>query len=138
MKKARTFSAVIPFGGAAPLRGTILTIATIALLRTQWIPKGAPNALLDERIKQHGHPTLLIDTGVQGEPRLKPGFSRNEVADAARRHRGPGFEPRPWRDGPDDVVGAPVLLSRLVAEGKTDGVIAFGWSGCRPWLKHVA
>ncbi len=23
--------------------------------------------------------------------------------------------------------GAPVLLSRLVAEGKTDGVIAFGW-----------
>jgi hypothetical protein len=28
---------------------------------------------------------------------------------------------------PNDVVGAPVLLSRLVAEGKTDGVIAFGW-----------
>jgi uncharacterized protein (UPF0261 family) len=48
----------------------------------QWIPN-APNALLDERIKQHGYRTLLIDTGVVGEPRLKPDISRNKVANAA-------------------------------------------------------
>jgi uncharacterized protein (UPF0261 family) len=93
----------------------------------QWIPN-APNALLDERIKQHGYRTLLIDTGVVGEPRLKPDISRNKVADAegadiaalvASHDRGEAV-PRMSR-------GAPVLLSRLVAEGRTDGVFAFGW-----------
>jgi uncharacterized protein (UPF0261 family) len=56
-------------------------MATIALLGTM-DTKGAEHAFLAEQIQKRGHHTLVIDTGILGEPRLKPDISRTEVASA--------------------------------------------------------
>ncbi len=44
--------------------------------------KGSEYAYLAEQIQRRGHRTLVIDTGILGEPGLKPDISRIEVASA--------------------------------------------------------
>jgi uncharacterized protein (UPF0261 family) len=104
-------------------------MATIALLGTM-DTKGAEHAFLAEQIQKRGHHTLVIDTGILGEPRLKPDISRTEVASAggtdfaglvAKRDRGEAVTSMSY--------GASVVLSRLVAAGQVEGVIALGGSG---------
>jgi uncharacterized protein (UPF0261 family) len=104
-------------------------MATIVLLGTM-DTKGTEYAFLAEQIRKRGHCTLVIDTGILGEPGLKPDISRTEVASAG----GTNFaELVAKRDRGEAVTalsrGASVVLSRLVAEGQVDGVIALGGSG---------
>jgi len=104
-------------------------MATIALLGTM-DTKGVEYAFLAEQIQKRGHRTLVIDTGILGVPLLAPDIERTEVASAgdtdltalvAKRDRGEAVTVM--------SRGASVVLSRLVAEGRVDGVIALGGSG---------
>src|SRR5213593_3971463 len=104
-------------------------MATIAILGTM-DSKGAEHAFVAARIKERGHRALIIDVGTLGEAKLKPDITREEVAaaggiDLAALHR--------RQDRGESVAAmsqaAPVVLSKLVAEKKIDGVIALGGGG---------
>lgn len=104
-------------------------MATIAVIGTL-DSKGEEHAFVAELIRARGHDTLLIDVGSGSAPTVTPDITREEVAAAAgldlasliaRKDRG------------ECVVGmsaaAPVLLARLAAEGKIQGVISLGGGG---------
>ncbi len=54
-------------------------MATIAVLGTL-DTKGAEHAFVAERIREHGHQTLLIDVGTGGPPQIAPDISREVIA----------------------------------------------------------
>ena len=98
-------------------------MATIAILGTM-DTKGEEHGFVADRIKQRGHQVLVIDVGALGAPRLNPDITRREVAAAADVD----FDAlAAKRDRGETVAamskGAPVVLSRLVAEKKIHGVI---------------
>jgi uncharacterized protein (UPF0261 family) len=102
---------------------------TIAILGTM-DTKGVEHGFVADLIKQRGHTVLVIDVGTLGEPRLKPDVTRNEVASAAgvqlaalvaKRDRGEAVAAM--------SRGAPVVLAKLVAERRIDGVISLGGGG---------
>jgi uncharacterized protein (UPF0261 family) len=104
-------------------------MATIAVLGTL-DTKGEEHAFVADQIRQRGHQVLVIDVGALEPPRLKPDVTREEVAQAAgvnladlvaRRDRGETVKAM--------SEGAPLLLSRLVAEQRVDGVISWGGGG---------
>src|SRR5437667_1573359 len=104
-------------------------MATIAILGTM-DSKGAEHAFVAERIRERGHQVFIIDVGTLGEPNLKPDFTREQVAVAggidlaalrARQDRGESVAAM--------SRAAPVVLSKLVAEKKIDGVISLGGGG---------
>jgi uncharacterized protein (UPF0261 family) len=104
-------------------------MATIAVLGTM-DTKGVEHAFVSEQIKKRGHQVLIIDTGTLGPPGLKPDVSREEVAKAAgvdlavlvaKKDRGEAVAAMSH--------GAPVVLARLAAEGRIDGVISLGGGG---------
>src|SRR5438093_10013441 len=104
-------------------------MATIAILGTM-DSKGAEHAVVAERIRERGHHALIIDVGTLGEPNLTPDLTREEVAAAGgidlaalgrRQDRGESVAAM--------SQGAPVVLSKLVAEKKIDGVISLGGGG---------
>src|ERR1051325_5175322 len=104
-------------------------MATIAILGTM-DSKGVEHAFVAERIKERGHRVFVIDVGTLGEPALKPDITREEVATAgginlaALRRR---------QDRGESVAAmsqaAPLVLSKLAAEKKIDGVISLGGGG---------
>lgn len=104
-------------------------MATIAVLGTL-DSKGEEHAFVAELIRARGHDTLLIDVGSGAPPTVTPDITREQVAAAAgldlaalaaRRDRG------------ECVVAmsgaAPVLLEKLAAEGRIQGVISLGGGG---------
>lgn len=102
------------------------TIALVGTLDT----KGAEYAYVQRLIEDRGHRTLVIDVGVLGPPWISADVSRQEVAQAggvdfasaaARRDRGEAVAAM--------ASGIAVLLPRLYAEGRFDGVMALGGSG---------
>jgi uncharacterized protein (UPF0261 family) len=104
-------------------------MATIAILGTM-DTKGEEHAFVANLIKQRGHKVLVIDVGALEPPKLKPDVTREEVARAAdidfamllaKRDRGESVAAM--------SKGAPIVLSRLVAERKVDGVISLGGGG---------
>src|SRR6266540_2061905 len=104
-------------------------MATIAILGTM-DTKGEEHAFVAAQIKQRGNQTLVVDVGALETPKLAPDITREEVARAAgvdlaalvaRRDRGEAVAAM--------SKGAPVILSRLVAEKKIDGVISLGGGG---------
>lgn len=104
-------------------------MATIAILGTM-DTKGQEHGFVAEQVHQRGHKCLVIDVGILDAPQLKPDISRLEVAQAAgkdlnalmaRRDRGEAVAAM--------SQGAPIVLSRLVAEKKIDGVISLGGGG---------
>ena len=104
-------------------------MATIAILGTM-DSKGAEHAFVAARIKERGHRALIIDVGTLGEPRLKPDITREEVAAAG----GIDLAALQKRQDRGESVAAmshaaPVMLSKLVAEKKIDGVISLGGGG---------
>ncbi len=101
-------------------------IAVIGTLDT----KGGEHAFVADLIRQHGHTPLLIDVGTLEPPLIEPDVTRDEIARAAgadpaaiaeRRDRGEAVRAM--------SEGAPIVLGRLFAEGRIDGVIALGGSG---------
>jgi uncharacterized protein (UPF0261 family) len=104
-------------------------MATIAILGTM-DTKGEEHAYVADHIRKKGHKTLVIDVGALEAPRLAPDISREEVAFAAgvdfpaliaRRDRGETIKAM--------SIGAPIVLTRLLLEGRIDGVISLGGGG---------
>lgn len=102
---------------------------TIAILGTM-DTKGDEHGFVAELIRQRGHNVLIIDVGTLEPPRLQPDITRSEVAAAAgvdlatlvaKRDRGEAVTAM--------SQGAPVILARLAAEKRIDGVIALGGGG---------
>jgi uncharacterized protein (UPF0261 family) len=102
------------------------TIAILGALDT----KGQDFAFLKSEIEKRGFTTLVIDTGVLGEPAFAPDIPRENVASAggtllsdllAKRDRGEAM----------GVMGrgAAVVLQNLHAEGKIHGAIGMGGGG---------
>src|SRR5437667_276308 len=109
-------------------------MATIAILGTM-DSKGVEHAFVADQIRLRGHKTLVIDVGTMGEPKLKPNITREEVALAG------GIDLRALQkkqDRGESVAAmskaAPVVLAKLAAEGKIDGVISLGGGGETPAL----
>src|SRR5882762_9419351 len=102
------------------------TIAILGTLDT----KGAEHAFVAEQIRARGHQTLVIDVGSLGKPGMRPDVSRAEVAKAAeveahalaaKRDRGEAVAAM--------AKGAAVMLARLAAAGRIQGVISLGGGG---------
>ncbi len=101
----------------------------VAMLGT-FDSKGIEYAFLKARIEAEGVLTLAIDAGVLGEPPFAPEISAAEVATAgggdladlvARKDRGAAVTVM--------AGGAAVIVERLAAEGRIDGIIAMGGGG---------
>jgi uncharacterized protein (UPF0261 family) len=102
---------------------------TIAVLGTL-DSKGEEHAYVAGLIRARGHEALLVDVGTGGASVITPDITREEVAAAA------GLDLAPLmarRDRGECVVAmskaAPVLLAKLAAEGRIDGVISLGGGG---------
>ncbi|MBX3732723.1 MAG: Tm-1-like ATP-binding domain-containing protein [Verrucomicrobiae bacterium] len=104
-------------------------MATIAVLGT-FDTKGAEHAYVADLIRQRGHTPLLVDVGTLEAPTVTPEIGREVVAAAAgadaaalaaRRDRGEAVAAM--------TRGAPILLARLHAGGRLDGVISLGGGG---------
>ncbi|NWK55293.1 Tm-1-like ATP-binding domain-containing protein [Verrucomicrobiaceae bacterium N1E253] len=104
-------------------------MATIAVIGTL-DSKGKEHTFLAEEIHTRGHKVLLIDLGTGGTPQITPDISRYEIAEAA------GLDLQALIDQQDRGAcmvamskAAPVLVSKLVSEGKIDGIISLGGGG---------
>jgi uncharacterized protein (UPF0261 family) len=102
---------------------------TVAVLGTL-DSKGEEHAFVARLIRERGHATLLIDVGSGDPPVVTPDITREEVAAAA----GLDLAPLLARKDRGECVAAmsqaaPVLLARLAAEGRIDGVISLGGGG---------
>ncbi len=102
------------------------TIAVFGTLDT----KAEEHGYVAELIRQKGHKTFLIDVGTGDKPRLTPDFTREEAAKlagidlpavVAKHDRGEAVAAM--------AKAAPLVLARLHAEGKIDGVISLGGGG---------
>lgn len=102
------------------------TIAVLGTLDT----KGEEHQFIADQILQRSHQVLVIDAGTLEPPRFKPDIPRDEVAAAAgvdlgalvaRRDRGEAVAAM--------SKGAPIILSKLVANRRIDGVISLGGGG---------
>ncbi|GAA5483705.1 Tm-1-like ATP-binding domain-containing protein [Haloferula sargassicola] len=104
-------------------------MATIAVLGTL-DSKGEEHAFLAGCIRARGHEVLLIDVGSGAPPSIGPDISRQEIAAAAGLDLA-GLVAR--RDRGECVTAmsaaAPVLVSRLVAEGRIQAIISAGGGG---------
>jgi uncharacterized protein (UPF0261 family) len=102
---------------------------TIAILGTM-DTKGDEHAFVAELIRQRGHQVLVVDVGTLGEPRLRPDVARTEIAAAAGIELG-ALVARKDRGAAVAAMsrGAPVVLARLAAERRIDGVISLGGGG---------
>ena len=92
--------------------------------------KGEEHAFVANLIKQRGHQVIVIDTGTLDAPKLKPDITRFEVAAAA----GADLNALVAKKDRGEAVaamsrGAPVVLARLVADQRIDGVISLGGGG---------
>ena len=102
---------------------------TIALLGTM-DTKGVEHGFVAAQIRARGHRTLVIDLGTDGPPQLAPDIFREEVA----RLAGLDLAALVARHDRGECVAAmagaaAVVLAKLQAEGKIDGVISLGGGG---------
>lgn len=92
--------------------------------------KGVEYAYLKSRIEAQGVSTLVIDTGVFGNPPFTPDVSADEVAKAGGGDLGALAA---GKDRGEAVAvmsrGAAVILARLSGEGRIHGAIAMGGGG---------
>ncbi|MBM3876974.1 MAG: UPF0261 family protein [Verrucomicrobia bacterium] len=104
-------------------------MATIAILGTM-DTKGEEHGFVARLIRERGHATVVVDVGALEAPQLAPDVSRDEIARAAgadlaalvaRRDRGEAVAAM--------SRGAPIVLARLAAEGRIQGVISLGGGG---------
>jgi uncharacterized protein (UPF0261 family) len=104
-------------------------MGTIAILGTM-DTKGQEHGFVAEQIRKRGHKCLVIDVGILEEPQLKPDITRFDVTQAAGKDLKALVS---QRDRGEAVAamshGAPIVLSRLAAERKIDGVISLGGGG---------
>jgi uncharacterized protein (UPF0261 family) len=92
--------------------------------------KGVEHGFVADLIRRRGHDVVIIDVGTFSEPWLQPDIPRMEIAAAA----GVDFTDLASRKDRGEAVtvmsvGAPIVLARLAAAGKIDGVISLGGGG---------
>ncbi len=101
----------------------------IALLGTM-DTKGDEHGFVAAEIRKRGHIPFIIDVGTAGAPRLQPDLTRESVASIAgidlpailaRNDRGQAVAAM--------SKAAPIVLSKLYAEGKIHAVISLGGGG---------
>ncbi len=101
----------------------MVTIAVIGTLDS----KGHEHQFVADRIRSAGHSALLIDVGTLGETTVSPDVTRDEILEVA------GLEFCEAEDRGERVgvmaKALPIYLSKLVADGKIDGVISLGGGG---------
>jgi uncharacterized protein (UPF0261 family) len=103
-------------------------VATVVLVGTL-DTKGREYDYLRERIREHGVDVVVVDTGVLGDPGIRPDVTREEVARAG------GADHARLAAAADRGAavaamgrGAAEIASRLHAEGRLDGVASIGGS----------
>ena len=101
------------------------TIVVIGALDT----KGQEFSFVKSAIEQRGHQTLIINTGVIGDPQFEPDITAAQVAEAggtsldtlrAQADRGTAI----------DVMtrGVAIVANDLYSQGKIDGILGMGGS----------
>jgi uncharacterized protein (UPF0261 family) len=104
-------------------------MATIAVLGTL-DSKGDEHAFVADRIRARGHEVILIDVGSGGDPTVRPDITRREVAAAADLDLTEAYQ---RKDRGECVAAmckaAPLLLAKLVADGRIQGVVSLGGGG---------
>ena len=102
---------------------------TVVILGTM-DTKGEEFAYVKRLIESHGVNTLIVDTGVLEEPKLKPDVPREEVAQAGGKSITELVEKKDRGEAMEVMSrGAAVVVDSLYKEGKLDGVISMGGSG---------
>jgi len=105
------------------MAGTIVILGTMDT-------KGEEFSYVKRLIEGHGLSTLIVDSGVLEEPKLKPDISREEVAQAGGKSIQELVEKNDRGEAMEVMSkGAAVIASRLYKEGKLDGIIGMGGSG---------
>src|SRR4051812_4291741 len=104
-------------------------MATIAVFGTM-DTKGEEHGFVAEFIRHRGHRTLIVDVGIAGPPQIKPDLPREEVARIAQLDLAAIVSKN---DRGEAVLAmskaAPVVLSKLYAEGTIHGVFSLGGGG---------
>lgn len=102
------------------------TIVIIGSLDT----KGPEFAFLKREIEKRGFNTLVVDTGILGEPLLSPDISRDQVAQAGGSNLTLLVEKKDRGEAMSVMTkGAPIIIKKLFEEGKCDGIISMGGGG---------
>jgi len=92
--------------------------------------KGEEFAYVKRLIEGHGINTLVVDSGVLGEPKLKPDVTHEELAKAGGKSLSELLEKKDRGEAMEVMSeGAAAVVSRLYREGKLDGIIGMGGSG---------
>lgn len=112
-----------------PVTGGECIMATIAVLGTL-DTKGVEHAFVAERIREHGHSTVLIDAGTGGPPQVTPDITREMVA-AAGSVDLPRLMVRGDRgECVTAMAGAAArAVEQLFRDGRIHGIISLGGSG---------
>lgn len=104
-------------------------MATIAVFGTM-DTKGEEHGFVAELIRKRGHHALIVDVGIAAAPQIAPDVSREEVARIAQ------LDLAALVSGNDRGAAvlamsqaAPIVLSKLYAEGTIQGVISLGGGG---------
>ncbi len=99
------------------------TIALLVTLDT----KDQEAGYLMEQIESRGHKALLMDIGVIGVPGIKPGITREQIAEAGGRTMSSLLE-NPTREEAGQVMveGSRLLLKEMISKGKVDAVLGLG------------
>ncbi len=104
-------------------------MSTIAILGTM-DTKGEEHGFVADLIRQRGHSVHVIDVGTLREPQIKVDTSRREVAAAAGADLAALVKKRDRGEAVAAMTrGAPIILAKLVAEKRIDGVISLGGGG---------
>lgn len=99
------------------------TIAVMATLDT----KGLEAQYLEGQIQRLGHEPLLIDTGVVGAPKATAAITREDVAQAGGMDLADILKcPTREKAAPVMAAGATAIVTRLVAEGRVQGIVSMG------------
>lgn len=105
---------------------TMPTIAVLGTLDT----KGEEHAFVAAQIKRRGHQVLVIDVGILDRPSFTPDINREEVAAAAGIDLSVVLQKKDRGEAVSAMSkAAPLVLLRLVEEGKIAGVISLGGGG---------
>ncbi|WP_166162841.1 Tm-1-like ATP-binding domain-containing protein [Chelativorans oligotrophicus] len=104
-------------------------MSTVVLMGTL-DTKGAEYAFLRDEIEKQGIETLLVDTGILGDPSTRPDISRSVVAEAADADLAALIEAHDRGAAVSAMAkGAAALALRLYEEGKLDAIAGLGGTG---------
>jgi len=114
---------------AIDIGGNVPAIAVLGTLDT----KGDEAAFLAGRIRAQGHPSVLFDLGVAGEPTVEADVTRTAIAEAAGLPLGT-IHAMPRVEALEAVArAARAILAPAVAAGRIAGLVGVG-GGSGTWL----